>query len=105
MFFSGHTKISEAQLRYVRHMNLNCIRCEGFWGKDEMLYDLCDEYGILVMVGWSCQWEWEDYLLKPCDEKYGGAVSTEDINLIAAYWKDQMMCCGIIKHLYMDDGQ
>jgi exo-1,4-beta-D-glucosaminidase len=86
-------------------MNLNCIRCEGFWGKDEMLYDLCDEYGILVMVGWSCQWEWEDYLLKPCDEKYGGAVSTEDINLIAAYWKDQMMCCGIIKHLYMDDGQ
>lgn len=81
----------EAQLRYVRHMNMNSIRCEGFWGKDETLYDLCDEYGILVMVGWNCQWEWEEYLRKPCDKKYGGAVNAEDINLLAGYWKDQML--------------
>jgi len=81
----------EAQLRYVRHMNLNSIRCEGFWGKDETLYDLCDEYGILVMIGWSCHWEWEDYLLKPVDPKYGGPTSDEDIKLISAYWFDQMM--------------
>ena len=81
----------EAQLRYVQHMNLNSIRCEGFWGKDETLYDICDEYGILVMIGWSCHWEWEEYLLKPVDEKYGGPVSDEDIDLISAYWFDQMM--------------
>jgi exo-1,4-beta-D-glucosaminidase len=81
----------EAQMKYVRHMNLNSIRCEGFWGKTEDLYDLCDEYGILVMIGWSCHWEWDEYLLKPTHEKYGGAVSDEDINLIAAYWKDQML--------------
>jgi exo-1,4-beta-D-glucosaminidase len=81
----------EAQLKYIRHMNLNSIRCEGFFGKDETLYDLCDEYGILVMIGWNCHWEWEEYLLKPCDEKYGGAVNDEDINLLAAYWKDQML--------------
>mgnify|MGYP001236371573 CR=1 FL=1 len=81
----------EAQLRYVKHMNMNSIRLEGFWGKDEGLYNLCDEYGILVMVGWSCHWEWEDYLLKPTDEKYGGPVTEEDINLIAACWFDQMM--------------
>jgi exo-1,4-beta-D-glucosaminidase len=81
----------EAQLKYIRHMNLNSIRCEGFWGKDETLYDLCDEYGILVMIGWNCHWEWEEYLLKPCHEKYGGAVSDEDINLLAACWKDQML--------------
>jgi exo-1,4-beta-D-glucosaminidase len=43
------------------------------------------------MVGWSCQWEWEDYLLKPCDPKYGGAVNDEDINLLAESWKDQML--------------
>jgi exo-1,4-beta-D-glucosaminidase len=91
VFLRDTRKSVKAQLKYVRHMNLNCIRCEGFWGKDETLYDLCDEYGIFIMVGWSCQWEWEDYLLKPCDEKYGGAVTTEDINLIAAYWKDQML--------------
>ncbi len=81
----------EDQLRYVRHMNLNSIRCEGFWGKDETLYDLCDEYGIMVMVGWNCHWEWEEYLLKPVDEKYGGPVSKEDIDLISSYWFDQMM--------------
>ncbi len=81
----------ENQLQYIRHMNLNSIRCEGFWGKDETLYDLCDEYGILVMIGWSCQWEWEEYLHKPCDEKYGGAVSDADINLLADSWRDQLM--------------
>jgi len=81
----------EAQLKYVQHMNLNSIRLEGFWGKDESLYDLCDEYGIMVMIGWNCHWEWEEYLLKPTHEKYGGPVSEEDINLIAASWFDQMM--------------
>ena len=81
----------EAQLKYVQHMNLNSIRLEGFWGKDESTYDLCDEYGIMIMVGWNCHWEWEEYLLKPVHEKYGGPVSEEDINLIAASWFDQMM--------------
>lgn len=81
----------DAQLRYVRHMNLNCIRCEGIWGKDQTLYDLCDEYGILVMVGWSCHWEHEQYLGKPVDERYGGIVSPEDIDLIARSWQDQLL--------------
>ena len=81
----------EAQLRYAKQMNLNSIRCEGIWGKDETLYDLCDQYGILVMVGWSCHWEWEEYLHKPVDEKYGGPVSDDDIKLISAYWLDQML--------------
>ncbi|NOR75775.1 MAG: glycoside hydrolase family 2 [Draconibacterium sp.] len=81
----------EAQLKYVHHMNMNSIRCEGFWGKDENLYDLCDEYGILVMIGWNCHWEWEEYLLKPTHEKYGGAFNEEDINLLADSWLDQMM--------------
>ncbi|MEN8186200.1 MAG: sugar-binding domain-containing protein [Bacteroidota bacterium] len=81
----------EAQLKYVQHMNLNTIRLEGFWGKDEDLYDLCDEYGIMIMIGWSCHWEWDEYLLKETHEKYGGAVNEEDINLLADSWKDQML--------------
>ena len=84
-------KSIEAQLRYVQHMNLNSIRLEGFWGKDNTLYDLCDEYGILIMIGWSCHWEWDEYLLKPTHEKYGGATSDEDIELMAESWKDQML--------------
>ncbi len=81
----------EAQIKYVHQMNLNSIRCEGFWGKDETLYNTCDKYGILVMIGWNCHWEWEEYLLKPCDEKYGGACSAEDIDLLSKMWFDQMM--------------
>lgn len=91
LFLQDTKESVEAQLRYVRHMNMNSIRLEGIWGKSEDMYNLCDEYGILVMVGWSCQWEWEEYLHKPCDPKYGGAVSDKDINLLADYWFDQLM--------------
>jgi exo-1,4-beta-D-glucosaminidase len=79
-----------AQLEYVKSMNLNTIRLEGFWGKDDFLYQMCDELGILIMVGWSCHWEWEDYLGAYCDEKYGGILSDEDIDLMSVAWKDQI---------------
>ena len=81
----------DAQLRYVRHMNLNCIRLEGIWGSDHTLYDLCDRYGIMMMVGWSCHWEHEQYLGKPVDDRYGGVTSSEDIELIAQSWQDQVL--------------
>ena len=81
----------EAEVQYVRHMNLNCIRCEGIWGKDPTLYDLCDRYGILLMVGWSCHWEHEQYLGKPVDERYGGVTSAEDIELVSRSWRDQLL--------------
>jgi exo-1,4-beta-D-glucosaminidase len=80
----------EAQIRYVKHMNLNSIRLEGFWGQDQTLYDLCDRYGILVMVGWSCHWEWNGYLGKKCD-RYGGVKSDDDIRLVTNYWRDQIV--------------
>ena len=81
----------EAQLAYVRHMNLNCIRLEGFWGKDRFLYELCDRYGILMMVGWSCHWEHENYLGKPVDPRYGGVCEPHEIDLIARSWEDQLL--------------
>ncbi len=81
----------EAQIQYVKHMNLNCIRLEGFWGKDQKLYDLCDENGILMMVGWSCHWEHEQYLGKPVDIKYGGVIEPDEIELIAQSWEDQVI--------------
>ena len=81
----------DAQLKYVKHMNLNGIRLEGIWGKDQTLYDLCDRYGILMMVGWSCHWEHEQYLGKPVDSRYGGVFSTEDIELISRSWQDQVL--------------
>ena len=79
-----------AEVAYARHMNLNALRVEGFWGSSRLFYDLCDANGILVMAGWSCQWEWESYFGKPVSEEYGGILSPEDIELVAASWRDQV---------------
>ena len=79
------------QLEYVKDMNLNTIRLEGFWGKDQTLYNLCDRMGILVMVGWSCHWEWEDYLGKPTDEKYGGILTSPEMDMMSRAWQDQIV--------------
>lgn len=88
--FLRDTKQSiETQIQYVKHMNLNTLRMESIWGTSQDLYDLCDKYGILAMVGWSCQWEWLEYLGKPCDE-FGGIQSEADINLTLESLKDQI---------------
>ena len=79
-----------AEIAYVRHMNLNAIRLEGFWGSSDEIYNLCDVNGILVMAGWSCQWEWEHLIGKPVDERYGGITSPEDMRLAAQSWRDQI---------------
>jgi exo-1,4-beta-D-glucosaminidase len=71
LFLVEDPHVLEAKVRYTRHMDLNTIRLEGFWGSGPALYDLCDRYGVLLMAGWSCQWEWEDYVGKPADE-FGG---------------------------------
>jgi exo-1,4-beta-D-glucosaminidase len=79
----------KAQIQYVRHMNLNAVRLEGFWGNSSLLYDLCDEQGVILLVGWSCQWEWEHHTGKPSDE-FGCIKSPEDQELIARSWRDQI---------------
>lgn len=81
----------KSQLEYVKDLNFNTIRLEGFWGNSQKMYDLCDQMGILVMVGWSCHWEWENYIGKPVDEDYGAITSDEDIDLITNAWKDQII--------------
>jgi len=80
----------DAQLAYVKQMHLNTIRLEGFWGSNHYLYEAADREGILVMPGWSCQWEWEEYLGKPVSEDYGGVLEPEEMDLVAASLADQM---------------
>jgi exo-1,4-beta-D-glucosaminidase len=81
----------EAQLAYVKQMNLNTIRLEGFWGTSHALYDIADRLGILVMPGWSCHWEWEHYVRRPVDETYGGVISPADQQLVASSLRDQIL--------------
>ncbi len=78
-----------AQLKYVKQMNLNTVRLEGFWGKDERLYDLCDSLGLMIMVGWSCQWEWEEYAGKPADQ-FGAIKEPTEMELVARSLRDQV---------------
>ncbi len=91
LFLREDEKNLDAQLEYARHMNMNSIRLEGFWGSSERLYDLADRKGLLVMAGFSCQWEWDHFLGKPQDDHtYGAARSEQDIELLAAYLVDQV---------------
>jgi len=48
----------EAQLNYVRDLNLNTVRLEGKL-EDDHFFDLSDQLGILVMPGWCCCDHWE----------------------------------------------
>lgn len=84
----------EAQLLYTKQMNFNTIRFEGFWGKSERIYDMCDRHGLLLMVGFSCQWEWSDYLggkkFNEGEDGYGGVLEPHEIKLVAHYFKDQV---------------
>ena len=87
----GNTdKNIRSQLEYVRQMNLNTVRLEGFWGKDQRMYDICDSLGILIMAGWSCHWEWSDYLGASTHPEWGGITSPEEINLMTKAWRDQV---------------
>ena len=80
----------ETQVRYVKDMNLNCIRFENIWGKDRTVYEMCDKYGILAMVGWSCQWEWKGYCGLPETDPYGCINTPEDMALAASYFEYQV---------------
>lgn len=91
LFLMDNDKSLETQIQYVKQMNLNCVRLEGFWGKDHKLYDLCDENGILLMVGWSCHWEHELHMGVPVNERFGGVYKPEHIDHVAKAWEEQMI--------------
>ena len=81
----------DAQLAYVKQMGLNTIRLEGFWGSSQYLYEAADREGILIMPGWSCQWEWEGRLGKKVSKEYGGVLAPAEMDLVAASLEDQIV--------------
>lgn len=91
IFLREDKKSNELQVQYVKDMNMNMIRFENFWGNSQNIYDLCDKYGLLVLIGWSCQWEWEAYYGKPCDETYGCILNDKEIDLIAESFAHQVL--------------
>jgi exo-1,4-beta-D-glucosaminidase len=81
----------EAGIDYAVHMNFNALRMEGFWGENQHLYDLCDEKGILIMVGFSCQWEWKNLMHTATDDKYGVISTPDQIDVATKSLHDQVI--------------
>jgi len=48
------------ELNYVRDLNLNAVRLEGKIENDHF-FDLADQMGILVLPGWCCCDQWENW--------------------------------------------
>ncbi|MCG8580366.1 MAG: glycoside hydrolase family 2 [Bacteroidales bacterium] len=90
MFLADNKEKVIAQVEYVKHMNLNCIRLEGFWGRDKTIYDAADENGLLIMIGWSCHWEWEAYCGRP-ETHYMAITGEEEIQRHALSYRDQVL--------------
>jgi exo-1,4-beta-D-glucosaminidase len=90
IFLRDSIQSLESQVRYIRDMNLNTVRFENFWGTNQDIYDLCDKYGIMIMAGWTCEWEWEEYIGKPCDE-FGGVITQDEMNLVVGSLRDQVL--------------
>jgi exo-1,4-beta-D-glucosaminidase len=91
MLLNATPEYERAGIDYAVHMNFNALRMEGFWGENQHLYDLCDEKGILLMVGFSCQWEWKGIFGGDYEDKYGGIHTTEQIDDAAKSWHDQIV--------------
>lgn len=90
MLLNASPAYEEAGIDYAVQMNLNTLRMEGFWGHDQHLYELCDERGILLMAGFSCQWEWTEYLGAPEDE-HSAIITPKQNEIAAASWQDQII--------------
>lgn len=90
IFLRDTPESNEIQIQYVKDMNLNSIRFENIWGSSQNIYDLCDRYGLLALVGWSCQWEWENYYGAP-DDEFGCVRTEHDIDLLARFFNDQIV--------------
>ncbi len=89
MLDDSNEKVIE-QVKYAKQMNLNALRCEGFWGKNETLFNAADENGILIMIGWSCQWDWKGYCGRE-ESKYSCISSPEDMGLLSKEFNQQVI--------------
>ena len=91
IFMQDTPRSLEAQVKMVADMGLNCIRFEDIWGKDDTVYDICDRMGVLTMVGFSCQWEWESYCGLPETRGYGCINNPGSEALAVRYFRDQLI--------------
>jgi exo-1,4-beta-D-glucosaminidase len=60
MLLRSSPERQQQELNYVRDLNLNAVRLEGKLENDHF-FDLADELGIMVLPGWCCCDQWENW--------------------------------------------
>ncbi|HTS09476.1 MAG TPA: glycosyl hydrolase family 2 [Candidatus Eisenbacteria bacterium] len=65
----------QAELNYVRDLNLNAVRLEGKIENDHF-FDLADQMGILILPGWCCCDQWENW---PAWDKENERIAGESL--------------------------
>jgi exo-1,4-beta-D-glucosaminidase len=75
MLLRSSPERQQAELNYVRDLNLNTVRLEGKL-ENEHFFDLADRMGILVMAGWCCCDQWENW---PTWDKENELVASESL--------------------------
>ncbi len=77
LLFRWSSERLDADLAYVRDMNMNTIRLEGRLDRDEF-FEKTDRLGILVMPGWTCCDAWERWKNWKGDQNRVAAASLRD---------------------------
>jgi len=60
MMLRSSPERQQQELNYIRDLNLNAVRMEGKLENDHFL-DLADQMGIMILPGWCCCDQWENW--------------------------------------------
>lgn len=90
IFLGDSDEKVKAMVKYAKHMNLNSLRLEGFWGRNRTILEMADECGLLLMHGWSAHWEWDSYNGIPHDE-YVSIRGEEAMKIHTRNYRDQVL--------------
>jgi exo-1,4-beta-D-glucosaminidase len=77
MLLRSSPERQQKELDYVRDLNLNAVRLEGKLENDHF-FDLADEMGIMVLPGWCCCDQWENWSAWDKDNEFIAANSMRD---------------------------
>jgi exo-1,4-beta-D-glucosaminidase len=75
MLLRSSPERQQEELNYVRDLNLNAVRMEGKL-EDDHFFDLADQMGIMVLPGWCCCDQWENW---PAWDKENEAVAAHSM--------------------------
>ena len=77
MLLRSSPEKQQQELSYVRDLNLNAVRLEGKLVNDHF-FDLADQMGIMVLPGWCCCDQWENWPAWDKENEFVAANSMRD---------------------------